>query len=351
MTVNPDRGIRITWASSRYVLGRHDGIRIRIDVNEVCEVLDDRLFAYRMLPINPQTGSMAGHFSHVCSPTDLHEFPADAPIAGQEPAWFRLSYVDVLVRSQAEADNFLDAVKEDIQRLKTTLDTIDTLEATVDELYGTDCPTTATPASVSSSSSVSESSESLGPLLSLTRTGTNEQSIGVGVAWSHIGTGSGSPVGVSDSAGANYSRVVLPTSFTSQVLLTQGYDFSALPAGAEIEGIEATLVIRKDGDSSESSASSESSESAQPCPQVCFLALHHPDDGLSNDKATFQCIEGPEWQLITEGGVADLWGLAWSAADLKRGEFGLSLVVGTPAELVEETIDVDGVEITVYYRG
>jgi hypothetical protein len=43
------------------------------------------------------------------------------------PEWFRLNYVDVLLRSRAEVNAFIRDVVEDVQRLKTTLDTADTL--------------------------------------------------------------------------------------------------------------------------------------------------------------------------------------------------------------------------------
>lgn len=140
------RGIRITWAASRYIFGRHDGVRLRIDATAACE-MPDKIFAYRMLPINPATGEQAAFFSHICSPVDLEEYPADEPIAGHRPQWLRLSYVDVQLRSIIESNNLLEAVIEDVRRLKSTLDTMAVLEPAGVEDIGDVCPSDSSSAS------------------------------------------------------------------------------------------------------------------------------------------------------------------------------------------------------------
>ena len=149
MAANPDRRIKISWATSRYILGRYDGIRIRFDVLSSAE-MPIRIFAYRMLPLNPSTGAKVGHFSNVCSPSDIEEYPEDEPIAGHRPEWFRLSFVDVYVRSLEEADDFITKVRRDVRRLKRTLDIMDTLGSGGEENLGADEPSSS---SLSSSSS------------------------------------------------------------------------------------------------------------------------------------------------------------------------------------------------------
>lgn len=149
MAANPDRRIKIRWTTSRYVWQKHDGIRVRFDVVEAVEMAD-RIFAFRMRPMNPKTGRYAGFFSHVCSPPDLAEYPEDEPRVGDSPQWFRLAYVDVLIRSREEADAFITDVKADVCRLKRTLDIMDTLEPTGEATCG----------DFDSSSSSSESSSS-----------------------------------------------------------------------------------------------------------------------------------------------------------------------------------------------
>ncbi|NDE17361.1 hypothetical protein EBZ80_20765, partial [bacterium] len=103
-----------------------DGIRVRITASNAAN-MSDKIFAYQMLPLKPGASEKVGAFDHVCSPTDLEEYPEDDPIMNARPAWFRLNYVDVLLRSRAEVKSFIESVIDDVQRLKTTLDLTDTL--------------------------------------------------------------------------------------------------------------------------------------------------------------------------------------------------------------------------------
>lgn len=124
----PDTGrrVRLAWEVSRYNFHSTDGIRVRITAADAT-LMPSKIFAYQMLPLKPGDGERVGAFDHVCSPTDLEEYPEDEPIAESRPAWFRLNYVDVLLRSRAEVQAFIKDVAEDVQRLKLTLDTMDTL--------------------------------------------------------------------------------------------------------------------------------------------------------------------------------------------------------------------------------
>lgn len=344
------RGITVRWSSSRCIVGVHDGIRTRIEATDACE-MTEKIFAYRLLPRNPQTGEQAGVFSHICSPVDLEEFPADEPVPGQQPAWFRLAYVDVLLRSMAETENFIQVVREDVRRLKDTLDRMDVLLPAGEEVIGESCPavSSSSDSSESSESSEAESSSSAGALLSLTRVGTFEQTTGVGIDWTHVDEGAGSPIGVSDSMGANYSAVVLSDGLYSKMLLVQGFDFCALPDGATIVGIEAQVTLRRDSTGSSASLSASFGD-ASPCPIITVLSLYHPDAGLTANRAGGDCVLGDTFYDIVEGADDDLWNKSWTPADLKRGEFGLGLVIGAEADLEECQVAVDGVEITVYYR-
>lgn len=120
------RSIHLTWAVSRYFFHGTDGIRVRITADQAVD-MPTKIFAYMMSPMKPGTGEKVGNFDHVCSPVDLEEYPEDEPIPGLRPEWFRLNYVDILVRSRAEAHAFIKDVIEDVQRLKTTLNLTDTL--------------------------------------------------------------------------------------------------------------------------------------------------------------------------------------------------------------------------------
>lgn len=120
------RGISISWVTSPYRHGLDDGIRVRITV--VCSTnVPRKVFAYRTLPRNPRTNEEVGYFDHVCTPADLEDYPEDAPLPGHRPKWFRLDYVDVLLRSYAEVEAFIDDVRTDLDRLVATLDRMDQL--------------------------------------------------------------------------------------------------------------------------------------------------------------------------------------------------------------------------------
>jgi len=349
------RSIKIRWASSHYVLGKDDGVRVRFDV--VCASnMATKVFAYRMLPRSPN-GGLEGFFSHICSPVDIEEYPADGPVAGSSPEWFRLSYVDVMVRSVEEAEDFIAIVREDVRRIVDTLNKMDTIFPGGTEVIGSgDCDPPSQ--SSSSSSAGTPSSASLGSLSAKIAVGTNEQTVGVGVPWIDLGTGAGSPLGSSDSLALNRSRVELLASEASQVLLVQGFDFSDLPDDAVIEGIESRVVLRDATDdpssgSSSSSAGSSGSLGSLPaqCPRLSFLALQHPTHGLGTNHGDFSCIGGPSWETLTHGGEGDRWGFpALSGSDLKDGAFGLGLVISNGAGTMYSAAEVDGVELTVYFR-
>jgi hypothetical protein len=125
---NPEsaRRIKLTWQVSRYYFNSIDGIRVRITASDA-NLMSSKIFAYLLMPVKPGEDVRAGAFDHVCSPVDLEEYPEDDPIPNVRPAWFRLDYVDVLLRSRAEVQAFIRDVAEDVQRLKKTLDVNDTL--------------------------------------------------------------------------------------------------------------------------------------------------------------------------------------------------------------------------------
>jgi len=343
------RSLKLQWATSHYVYGVDDGVRVRFDV--VCAGdLSSKIFAYRMFP-RDRNGNEEGRFSHICSAPDLENFPEDGPTPGDSPAWFRLSYVDVLVYSVAEAENFIALVREDARRLIAVLKTMDTLFTDGTEVIGADCD----PASSSSSSSLSSTnSASLGSLAFLTVVGTHEQSVGAGTPWRNLGDGAGSPVGASDSLGLNRSQVELSTGEASQVLLVQGFNVTALANDAIIEGIVARLVLRDitDGSIASSvSSTSSSSDIAATCPRLTFLTLQHPARGLGTNMAGDDCIAGPEWGTLTYGNDSDLWGFpALTGEELKDGAFGLGLVVNNGFNTDHSIVEIDGVELDIYYR-
>jgi hypothetical protein len=248
------RGIRITWATSRYIFGRHDGIRVRIDASAACE-MTNAIFAYRMLPVDPTTGSDSGFFSHVCSPADLEEYPANAPIPCHRPEWFRKTFVDIIVRSITEAEEFIAAVTDDVRRLKRTLDTMDTVVPSGEVDIGDVCPDETPEESSASSSAASADSASLGSPESLAVAPSLVRDAGEGRDWE-------------DQA------VLLYPGTASKLFLFQGFDLSGLPDNVEIDGIQVDLPIRFVEDTGGFSQQ----------PQLSFFSLHHPAQGLIENR-------------------------------------------------------------------
>lgn len=121
------RSITLSWAESRYIANKIDGIRIRIEATNAAN-MPAKIFAYQLLPMKPSTGEQVGAFDHICSPIDLEEYPEDSPIENVRPGWYRLDYIDVLVRSRHEADNFLAVVRADVRSLIGTLNIMDEIE-------------------------------------------------------------------------------------------------------------------------------------------------------------------------------------------------------------------------------
>ncbi len=131
-----DRYICLSWACSPFRVNVTDGIRLRIDITDASG-MPKKIFAYQSLPMRPATNERAHAFDHVCSPPDLADYPEDNPLPNSHPDWLRLSYVDLFLRAETEAQAFLHQVIADIQSLKYTLDVLDTLQPGTEVCIGT----------------------------------------------------------------------------------------------------------------------------------------------------------------------------------------------------------------------
>jgi hypothetical protein len=131
-----ERRIHLTWNVSRYFMNDIDGIRVRIEADS-SNLMPTKIFAYQMMPFKPGEFEQVGAFDHVCSSVDLEEYPEDEPLPNVRPQWFRLNYVDVLLRSREEVRAFINSVMEDVQILKNTLDITEELVPIGDVWIGT----------------------------------------------------------------------------------------------------------------------------------------------------------------------------------------------------------------------
>ena len=145
------RRVKLSWYVSRYNFHATDGIRVRIEATNA-ELMPNKIFAYLMLPLKPGENERVGAFDHVCSPTDLEEYPEDAPIPTFRPEWFRLNYVDVVLRSRTEVYTFIRDVAADVYNLREILDITDRIVPAGEIWFG------GNPEEQSSSSSLSSES-------------------------------------------------------------------------------------------------------------------------------------------------------------------------------------------------
>jgi hypothetical protein len=147
------RRIKLTWGASRYDASSTTGIRVRVEASGAVG-MPNKIFAYLLQPLKPGDTERVGAFDHVCSPSDLEDYPENAPIPGYKPEWFRLDYVDLVLRARTEVYEFIKDLAADVHMLKTTLDTADRIFPAGEVWIG------GAPAQSSSSSALASSSSS-----------------------------------------------------------------------------------------------------------------------------------------------------------------------------------------------
>jgi hypothetical protein len=120
-----------------YVPNVVDGFRFTLTVTSAT-LMPTRIFRYRLVPTKvqatadkpPTVVELKGAFDGVCSPSDLEDFPEDWPAQNARPPWYRLDYVDVILRSRSLADQAYQAILFEVRRLVETLDLMDQQDAT-----------------------------------------------------------------------------------------------------------------------------------------------------------------------------------------------------------------------------
>jgi hypothetical protein len=135
------RAIQVTPEFQRYDGPGVDGFRIRATVTAAVD-MPRAVFAYRLEPIQPAAegedpAEPRAIFSHVCSPADLEEFPADAPYPNANPPWFRRDTIDLVWRARVQATEDYEAILRDITNLRDSLDRMDELTTLAPVWLGT----------------------------------------------------------------------------------------------------------------------------------------------------------------------------------------------------------------------
>jgi len=332
------RSLTMQWAVSNYIVGTHDGIRVRITIT--CnEDMESEVFAYRQLPYDPSTGELAGYFSHICSPVDLAEYPRNRVAAESSMPWFRLPFIDVLLRSTDEAAEFVSLVQSDLIRLKRSLDNLATLTSTTTVTVGTGC-TEDEESTESSDSDTVEGSLALAEYaMAAAAHAIVFDSQGL---WEVVGDGADSDT----ETPASLARITLQPGTASHVLQISGFDVSTIPDAAIITGISAIVSIR---DATTDSEDSSSLEYAYP---PVLSAIRAYAAGVESGNLLSGDVEIPSVWVNAVSDVAedatsfvDLTG-----AELKSRRLILIIVVYVPLTGRVSQIEVDGASVVVYTK-
>lgn len=161
-----------------------------------------------------------------------------------------------------------------------------------------------------------------------------------GSTFSSVTSGSGSvswtSPGNAGASDANYATANLGASLgsneTSHYLQATGFNF-AIPAGATINGIQASVTKK-------SSAANDVKDN--------HVYLLKGGVLTTTDKKNASAWTTSD-AATSYGGVADLWGTTWTAADVNASNFGFALSAINSALLSTRTASVNYITLTVTY--
>lgn len=130
-----------------------------------------------------------------------------------------------------------------------------------------------------------------------------------------------------------------PTASSSgtRPLIATGFDFSAIPSDATIDGI--VLEIER-------SCSSTSRN-----PRDSFIRLQKTNDTPVGDNKAVASTWPTTDAYATYGSASDLWGTTWTVAEIQASSFGTWLQCTRASGKGPGQCRIDHVRITVYYTG
>lgn len=123
------------YAQTPYTSQSITGFRFKV-VAYGANLMPNTIFRYAREALNARDGTYRLAFDGVCSPSDLEEFPEEAPIVGVFPEFCRLDYVDLVFRSQSLAEDAWNIILEEVSNLVKTLNTMDVIKPEADLKIG-----------------------------------------------------------------------------------------------------------------------------------------------------------------------------------------------------------------------
>lgn len=88
--------------------------------------IDSAVFAIEVLPKSADSEAPNYRFSHVCSPAELVEFPAQEP---GDSCYFRVSEIELILDTDKIVDAIIQHMQEDIGRLTAEYNELETAES------------------------------------------------------------------------------------------------------------------------------------------------------------------------------------------------------------------------------
>ncbi len=100
---------------------------VKLDITTAGTDIDDKVFAIEVLPTSADATAAVYRFSHVCSPSELVEFPPDVPL---DNCYFRTNNITMIFDTVCNADLVLSHIKTDIKKLTTEYKQLENIAAT-----------------------------------------------------------------------------------------------------------------------------------------------------------------------------------------------------------------------------
>lgn len=118
--------VRRQEQSRVFVPNRGEAFRLVV-IAEDAVGMPAEVFAFQKTLVDPYESTTGDEFIFICSPFDLSIYPANEPDLTQWPSFFRKSAIDILLPTQAAAEDAWLAIKEEVAGLVTALNKLDVL--------------------------------------------------------------------------------------------------------------------------------------------------------------------------------------------------------------------------------
>jgi len=132
------RGVRLRrFAQTRFVANAVDAFRFRVEAFDNY-LMPKEIFRYERKAW--PSGGTVDAFDGVASPVDIEEYPVGEPNAGDVIQYFRTHEIDLVLRTQREADEAWRVLREEVDILIETLNLMDDLVLEATATFGNPPP-------------------------------------------------------------------------------------------------------------------------------------------------------------------------------------------------------------------